>query len=58
MGDEFNLFQLAARAGLLLALLIACAAVGVWLARRTISFLIRRPRVVTMLKHRELTRRM
>ena len=58
MGDELSIFEMALRAAVLLAFLIACAAAGVWLLRRTIPALIRRPRVVTMLKHRELTRRL
>ncbi|WP_022723173.1 hypothetical protein [Rhodopseudomonas sp. B29] len=55
---EFSIVEVALPAAVLLAFLIACAAAGVWLVRRTISLLTRRPRVVTMLKHRELTRRM
>lgn len=55
-GDDLNLLQIAARVALLIALLAYASVIGARLIRRHGLFP-RRPRVVKMMKHRQLMRK-
>jgi hypothetical protein len=58
IGDDLNLLQIAARVLFLIALISYAAVIGARLIRRFGGFFPRRPRVVKMMKHRRLMRRM